>query len=217
MADVYATRRAWMVRHDLAGGGVRDRRVLDAMGAVPRHRFVPAGAEDHAYEDRPLPIGDGQTVSQPRMVAVMLEALELEPTDRLLEVGSGCGYAAAVAARLCSSVVAVERVGRLAVEARQRLADLEVTGVEVIHADGRGGWPPGAPYDAILVSAAAPEVPAALVDQLGPAGRLVLPLTESDGGQVLVRLRRAGDRLARDDLGAVAFVPLVAGTRPVPG
>lgn len=205
-----------MVAHDLAAQGVGDQRVLDAMGAVPRHEFVPAAEADLAYEDHPLPIGDGQTISQPRMVAIMLEALELRAPDRLLEVGSGCGYAAAVAARLCASVVGLERVGRLAAGSRTRLRRLGVANVEVVHADGLAGWPAGAPYDAVLVSAAASGVPGPLVAELAPGGRLVLPVTGAFGDQHLLRVRRLDGELAEEDLGPVAFVPLLPGTVPGP-
>jgi protein-L-isoaspartate(D-aspartate) O-methyltransferase len=198
-----------MVRHDLAGRGLRDERVLAAMGEVPREEFVPVGAGGHAYEDRALPIGDRQTVSQPYVVAEMLESLALEPTDRLLEVGAGSGYAAAVAALLCARVVAVERLHRLAAEAADRLARLGYLNVMVVEGDGTLGWADEAPYDAILVSAGAPAVPPALVDQLAEGGRLVLPVGQGAGSQRLTRVRRSGSALEHDALGPVAFVPLI--------
>jgi protein-L-isoaspartate(D-aspartate) O-methyltransferase len=202
-----AERRAAMVRHDLARRGMRDGRVLAAMGEVPREEFVPAGAAAHAYEDRALPIGDRQTVSQPYVVAEMLESLSLGPADRLLEVGAGSGYAAAVASRLCARVVAVERLHRLAAEAAERVARLGYANVTVVEGDGTLGWVKEAPYDAILVSAGAPAVPPALVGQLAEGGRLVVPV--GGGGQRLIRVRRAGPALEEDDLGPVAFVPLI--------
>ena len=208
-----AERRAAMVRHQLARRGVHDRRVLAAMGAVPREEFVPASAAARAYDDRALPIGEGQTISQPFVVAEMLQALALQPHDRLLEVGAGSGYAAAVAARLCARVVAVERLPRLAAEAAERLGRLGCTNVTVVRSDGSLGWPDEAPYDAVLVSAGAPEIPAALVGQLAVGGRLVAPVGPGQRGQRLLRARRteagleAG--LEADDLGPVAFVPLI--------
>jgi len=202
-----AAPRADMVR-ELAERGCGDGRVLDALGAVPREAFVPVGDRARAYADRPLPIGAGQTISQPHMVAVMLEALALTPADRLLEVGSGSGYAAAVASRLCASVVGVERIEALAAASTERLRRLGYDTVTVVVADGTGGWPPAAPYDAILVSAGGPVVPPALLEQLAAGGRLVMPV----GGparQDLVRLRRVAGLIVEERLGPVAFVPLV--------
>lgn len=198
-----------MVRDQLARRGLHDERVLAAMADVPREAFVPPSAADRAYDDGALPIGDGQTISQPFVVAEMLAALDLGPEDRLLEVGAGSGYAAAVAGRLCARVVAVERVARLAGEAAARLARLGYSNVAVVHADGTLGWAEEAPYDAVLVSAAAPEIPPALLEQLGPAGRLVAPVGRRPGGQRLVRARRTGVGVELDSLGAVAFVPLI--------
>lgn len=203
-----AARRHRMVRRDLADRGVRDERVLAAMGAVHREDFVPSGERRFAYDDRPLPIGEGQTISQPHVVALMLEALELAPGDRLLEVGSGSGYAAAVAGRLCATVVGIERIAVLAAAAAARLQRLGVVNVRIVEGDGTLGWPPGAPYDAILVSAAGPTVPHHLVDQLGEGGRLVIPVGRA-GAQRLVRVRRTPGGPVEDDLGLVAFVPLV--------
>lgn len=208
-----ARRRTVMVRRDLAGRGIVDDRVLAAMAEVPREEFVPEGQRVFAYDDRPLPIGEGQTISQPHVVALMLEALQLRPDDRLLEIGAGSGYAAAVAAHLCARVVGVERIHSLAETAAARLRRLGVDNVQIVEADGTLGWPPDAPYDAVLVSAAGPGVPRHLEDQLAAGGRLVMPVGGS-GAQRLLRLRRSASGppdapLSVEDLGFVAFVPLV--------
>ena len=165
-----------MVTRHLQDRGVRSPRVLDAFRLVPRERFVPVGLAAHAYDDRPLEIGDGQTISQPYIAGVMVEALDLEPTDRVLEVGAGSGYAAAIVSRLCQTVIALERIPALAQGARERLHDLGYDNIDVVVADGTLGWSGGAPFDAILVSAAAGQVPSVLMDQLAPGGRLVIPV-----------------------------------------
>ena len=202
-------RRHRVARH-LVARGITDPAVLAAMATVPREAFVPPAERRHAYDDRALPIAEGQTISQPYVVALMTEALELAPDDRVLEVGTGSGYAAAVLAGCAGSVVSVERVPALAAAAAAVLADLGVAGVEVHVADGTLGWPAAAPYDAIVVTAGGPDVPAALVDQLAPGGRLVLPAGPL-GRQRLVRVRRTDDGGVGpvEDLGAVAFVPLI--------
>ena len=198
-----------MVADDLARRGVRDERVLAAMGEVPREAYVPTGARARAYADRPLPIGSDQTISQPYVVAVMAEALELAPDDRVLEIGTGSGYAAAVLGRLAAGVVTVERLPELAEVAARRLAEAGVDNVVVRVGDGTLGWPDLAPYDAVVVTAGGPEVPTALVDQLAPGGRLVAPVGPL-GSQRLVRVRKGADgALGREDLGGVAFVPLI--------
>jgi protein-L-isoaspartate(D-aspartate) O-methyltransferase len=200
-----------MVERDLSSRGVTDRRVLRAMAEVPRDRFVAPELTDEAYADRPLPIGLGQTISQPLMVALMLQALELSATDRMLEVGTGSGYAAAVASRLAGYVHTVERLAGLARLAASRLVALGYTNVAVHVADGTRGWPAAAPYDAVLVSAAGTELPRALADQLVEGGRLVVPLGPASA-QRLVRMRRTGpDGWNTEDLGGVRFVPLLTG------
>lgn len=205
--DHQARRRARMVQRDLAGRGIRDQRVLDAMGAVPREDFVPPELAGRAYDDSALPIESGQTISQPFIVAAMAEAAEVRPTDRVLEIGTGSGYGAAVLARLAAEVVTIERHPGLAETAAARLvADANVT---VVVGDGSRGWPDRAPYDAIVVTAAAPDLPAALVDQLADGGRLVAPVGAKHGAQDLVRARRSGEEITRTDLGPVAFVPLI--------
>lgn len=198
-----------MVSAQIAARGVRDARVLQAMREVPREAFVPPQAAGGAHADRPLSIGEGQTISQPFIVALMLEAAEIAPGDRLLEIGAGSGYAAAVASRLAAQVCAVERIGTLAQAARERLARLGYDNVDLRQGDGTEGWPGVGSFDAILVSAAGPEVPGALVAQLALGGRLVMPVGERFGPQRLVRLRRTPEGMRRDDLGAVAFVPLI--------
>jgi protein-L-isoaspartate(D-aspartate) O-methyltransferase len=182
-----------MVIEQLAHRGIRDPRVLGAMGAVPRHRFVDVALADEAYEDRPLPIGFGQTISQPYMVARATELGAPRPTDRALEVGAGCGYQAAVLAELCAEVYGVEIVAGLARRAAETLAALGYRNATVESFDGGGGWPEHAPYDVIIVSAGAPRVPPLLVDQLADGGRLVIPVG-STHEQELAVVRRRGDR-----------------------
>jgi protein-L-isoaspartate(D-aspartate) O-methyltransferase len=198
-----------MVEEQLVSRGIEDQRVLDAMRRVPRHLFVDESAAPYAYEDHPMPIGDGQTISQPYIVALMLEAARIGPEDTVLDVGTGSGYAAAVAAELAHRVVSVERHPDLAVAAA---ATLEALGyrVDVVTGDGTLGWAAGAPYDAIVAAAAGPSVPRAWVEQLRPGGRIVMPLGRPGRAQRLALFRRAPDGSLREtDLGAVAFVPLL--------
>lgn len=203
-------RRAEMVDRDIAGRGVRDGRVLAAMRAVPRDLFVPAALRDQAWEDYPLPIGADQTISQPYIVALMAEALQLRGPERVLEIGTGSGYAAAVLARLCAQVETVERIAELADRATRQLAELGVANVHVHCADGTLGWPDAAPYDAILVTAGGPVIPPELQSQLAPGGRLVMPVGASRGWQDLVRVTRTGpDDFRTESLCEVAFVPLL--------
>ncbi len=203
-------RRVEMVDRDIAGRGVRDGRVLAAMRAVPRDLFVPAALRDQAWEDYPLPIGADQTISQPYIVALMAEALQLRGPERVLEIGTGSGYAAAVLARLCAQVETVERIAELADRATRQLAELGVANVHVHCADGTLGWPDAAPYDAILVTAGGPVIPPELQSQLAPGGRLVMPVGASRGWQDLVRVTRTGpDDFRTESLCEVAFVPLL--------
>ena len=208
--DDRADDRRAMVDEQIAGRGIRDRAVLAAMREVPRHAFVAASLQREAYDDTPLPIEDGQTISQPYIVALMLEAARLGRADRVLEVGAGSGYASAIASRLAAHVDAIERHPRLAEIARERLARLGFANVDVHCGDGSVGWRAGAPYDAILVAAGGPRIPAALRDQLAVGGRLVMPVGGEHVAQRLVRLERDGDGAFREsDLGGVMFVPLV--------
>lgn len=199
-----------MLRRHIVGRGIRDPRVIEAMGTVPREEFVPREHMRRAYGDGPLPIGMGQTISQPYVVAWMAEALELGPGDRVLEVGTGSGYAAAVLGRLCEAVYTLERHLSLADAARKRLRLMECDNVRVRHGNGSEGWPEHAPYDAIAVAAAGLRVPEPLREQLRVGGRLVMPVGSAGRGQVLVRERlgRAGE-FTREELGLVRFVPLV--------
>ncbi|HET7344031.1 MAG TPA: protein-L-isoaspartate(D-aspartate) O-methyltransferase [Methylomirabilota bacterium] len=206
--------RAWvareaMVREQIAGRGVRDAAVLAAMRAVPREEFVDRDLAPEAYEDAPLPIGEGQTISQPYIVAVMTEALRLAPRDRVLEIGTGSGYAAAVLARIAGDVYTVERIESLAEMARRRLAALGYGNVHVRHGDGSLGWPEHAPYDAIVVTAGGPHVPPPLLQQLALGGRLVMPVGASHCQRLVRVVQRAPDVYDRQALEEVCFVPLV--------
>lgn len=188
---------------------IRDERVLEAFGRVPRERFVPPELQQHAYEDRPLPIGHEQTISQPLMVAIMTQALELRGDEKVLEVGTGSGYQAALLSLLASEVVSVERIPELAQAASQRLQEQGYNSVRVLTAGERLGWPEEAPYDAITVTAGAPTVPSSLVDQLAMGGRLVVPV----GGrrlQELVKASRSERGVTMRRLGECRFVPLIA-------
>lgn len=187
---------------------VADERVLAAMALVPRHLFAPGHSHGAAYDNRPLPIGSGQTISQPLVVAWMAQAAELTDSDHVLEVGTGSGYGAAVLAELTERVTSVERIVTLADNARWVLGQVGYDNVTVAVSNGTMGWPQGAPFDAIVVTAAAPEVPDSLVDQLADGGRLVIPVGDRTSQQ-LVRVRRRGDEIRTEDLGAVAFVPLI--------
>lgn len=208
--DEARRRRRAMVQTQIADRGVRDPRVLAAMQRVAREDFLPESLRASAYADRPLPIEAGQTVSQPYIVARMLEAAEIGACDRALEVGAGSGYSTAVLALLAGHVVAIERHAELAELARARLKRLGYRNVEVHCADGSVGWPAAAPFDAILVDAGGPHVPEALQEQLAPGGRLVMPVGASLDDQYLVKLRRRSATVFdRDVLDAVAFVPLV--------
>ena len=206
----FAALRDMMVTEQLEARGIRDPAVLAAMREVPREEFVPAELAGHAYDDNPLPIGEGQTISQPYMVAYMTEALELARTDRVLEIGTGSGYAAAVLGRLVSEVHTVERIAALATTARARLLGLGYDNVHVHLGDGSMGWPGEAPYDAIVVTAGAPQVPQPLLEQLAVGGRLVIPVGTHTRLQTLVRVRRVGETEYRQESHFdVMFVPLI--------
>ena len=201
--------RQRMVDRHLRARGIRDPRVLDALGAVPREAFLPPELAELAYEDSPLPIEAGQTISQPYIVAVMTEALALQPGDRVLEIGTGSGYAAAVLATIANHVYTIERHAELADLARERLARMGYANAEVRCGDGTLGWSEHAPFDAVVVAAGGPDLPRALLDQLAIGGRLVMPVG-SGRAQELVRVIRVGEtEYRREDLGAVQFVPLI--------
>ena len=210
MSGDRAAEREAMAQRQLAARGIRDAAVLRAFREVPRHLFVPADLARHAYDDGPLAIGEGQTVSQPFVVAKMIEALDLARTDRVLEVGTGSGYAAAILARIAGEVFTVERHPSLRASAADRLAAL---GFESVHCGAAGdvlGWPGRAPFDAILVSAGSPRVPTALLAQLRVGGRMVIPVGDRTDRQLLVLVTRiSADDWIERSFGAVSFVPLV--------
>jgi protein-L-isoaspartate(D-aspartate) O-methyltransferase len=208
-SDRFVTRRHRMVEKQIRQRGIRDERVLQAMESVPREAFVNPGFRESAYEDRPLPIGSGQTISQPYIVAAMCAQASPHPNDRALEIGTGCGYAAAVLSKLCREVHTVERVDKLYREASHRLAELDYKNVYVHRADDRIGLPDLAPFDVILVAAAAETFPEELADQLGEGGRLIIPLGGARMNQMLCRFTKRAGELKREDLFPVAFVPLV--------
>lgn len=200
-----------MVDEDLRGRGIADERVLQAMLHLPRHEFVPEAYRSQAYEDHPLPIGEGQTISQPYIVAIMVEALALQPTDSVLEVGAGSGYATALLAEIATRVVAVERSAALAAGAAGILSGLGYNNVNVVVGDGSQGFAAGAPYDAILVSAATAVVPQALIAQLREdGGRMIIPVGPAESQQLQLIRMQAG-RAVVTLCGACRFVPLVSG------
>lgn len=206
----YVTSRDRMVLDQLAAKGVHDERVLDAMRRVAREAFVPEDLREEAYSDRPLPIGEGQTISQPYIVGAMTEALGLKGDENVLEIGTGTGYAAAVLAHIARAVHTIERIPALASRAREILRRLGYDRVEVIEGDGSRGWVPAAPYDAIVATAEAPRIPASLRAQLRPGGRLVMPVADPACGQALVRMVRGDDGKDRvESIQPVRFVPLI--------
>lgn len=209
MMESFAEQRRRMVQQQIAARGVRDPRVLRAMELVPRHRFVPPHLRIEAYEDWPLPIGEGQTISQPYIVAAMTEALELHEDDRVLEIGTGSGYQTAVLAELAERVHTVECIGFLQERALRLLDALGYRNVEARVGDGHAGWPEAAPFQAILVTAAPQQVPDSLLDQLAVGGRMLLPVGSGTYAQTLVRLRRTASGVEREELFTVRFVPLV--------
>ena len=202
--------RQQMVEGQLRRRDIRDERVLQAMATVPRHLFIPQARRSQAYDDGPLPIGQEQTISQPYIVALMTESLRLKGTETVLEIGTGSGYQAAVLSVLAKQVYSIEIIPELAEIARERLTALGYKNVEVIVRDGNKGWEAGGPYEAIIVTAAAPQIPQPLLDQLADGGRMVLPVEVGDG-QHLLRLQKVAGRILRKDLGPVRFVPLVGG------
>ena len=205
-----ASLRAEMVERDIVARGVRDELVLEAMRKVPRELFLPNNLREFAYEDSPLPIAGDQTISQPYIVAFMVEALMLKGGEKVLEIGAGSGYAAAVLSEIAANVYTVERLGRLADKAAATLADLGYDNVHVLHGDGTRGWPEHAPYDAIVVAASGPQVPESLKKQLKVGGRLVIPIGADQRAQELVRVVRVSANQYRSEVIAdVRFVPLI--------
>jgi protein-L-isoaspartate(D-aspartate) O-methyltransferase len=199
-----------MVDRHIRDRGITDKLVLRAMYGVPRHLFLPERLADEAYMDRPVPIGKGQTISQPYIVAYMIEALELNGGEKVLEIGAGSGYASAVLAEIASEVYGVERIEALAKRARSTLKECGYKNVEILHDDGSRGWLDQAPYDAILVSAAATDIPEALKSQLKIGGRMIIPVDTDHHGQDLIRLTRLSeDKFKSDTLVGVRFVPLI--------
>jgi len=204
----YEKERESMVESQLVRRGIKDKRVLEAMRQVPRHLFIPEDMRSLAYCDGPLPIGLGQTISQPYIVALMTELLELTGQEKVLELGTGSGYQAAILSRLARQVYTVERHATLAQRAEKVLAELGYDNVVIRVGDGTLGWPEHSPYEAIIVTAAAPDVPQPLIDQLADGGRLVAPVG-SRWSQVLVKVKRQRDLLVKERLTSVAFVPLI--------
>lgn len=208
VAALFESERHAMIERQLRRRGIHDEGVLKAMFEVPRHEFVPTAQREAAYDDRPIAIGNGQTISQPYIVAAMTEAARIEPGDRVLEIGTGSGYQAAVLAHLGAEVISLERNPWLAATARDRLTRLGYTGIQVVTDDGSGGYPSLAPYAAILVTAAAPKVPQMLLDQLADGGRLVIPVGTLHQ-QTLELFLKDGNRLTVRDLDPCQFVPLI--------
>jgi protein-L-isoaspartate(D-aspartate) O-methyltransferase len=210
-ADELARAREDMVATQIAARGVRDEKTLAAMRSVPRHEFVPTASRREAYDDHPVPIGHGQTISQPYIVAFMTEALSLRGGERVLEVGTGSGYQAAVLARIAAHVFSIEIVAPLAVESAERLRRLGYDNVRVRAGDGYQGWPEEAPFDAIIVTAAAPRIPEPLKQQLREGGRLIVPVGED--WQELVLVTRRGERFEERRVLPVRFVPMTGKVR----
>jgi len=206
---VFSNLRQLMVDSQLRARGIADQRVLEAMARVPRHEFAPERYRDQAYEDHPVPIGEGQTISQPYIVAIMLEALALSPADRVLEVGTGSGYVTALLAELAAQVVSVERHAALADAARDLLVRMGYTNVKVTVGDGSQGFAEGAPYNAIIVSAATAEVPPALLAQMAEGARMIIPVGPPDSQQLqLIHMENGQPRITLREL--CRFVPLIS-------
>lgn len=204
----YAVSRRRMVQEQIAARGIRDQRLLKVMQEIPRHLFVDEALMSQAYNDHPLSIGEGQTISQPYMVALMTDALGLSGREKVLEIGTGSGYQTAILARLCDWVYSVERILDLSRQAQRVLEKVGVFNVNLVVGDGSKGWPAEAPYDAIIVTAGGPSLPRPLLQQLAEGGRLVVPVG-SHSLQTLYRVTRQGDQFVEEDLGGCRFVDLV--------
>jgi protein-L-isoaspartate(D-aspartate) O-methyltransferase len=209
-ADPYIQKRQAMVENDIKGRGIKDKKVLGVMGRIPRHLFVDEGLRNRAYADYPLPIGEGQTISQPYVVALMTEALRLNPADRVLEIGTGSGYQAAVLSEIVKEVYTIEIRKSLADMAEKRLKDLGYMNVKVKYADGYFGWEKHAPFDAIIITASANHIPPPLIKQLKEGGRLIIPLGSTVYYQTLTLVtKKKGGDLDVEQMGSVAFVPMI--------
>ncbi|WP_321505318.1 protein-L-isoaspartate(D-aspartate) O-methyltransferase [uncultured Methanoregula sp.] len=200
--------RTTMVEHQIVSRGIKNPRILSVMQEIPRHFFIPPPYDRAAYDDSPLPIGNGQTISQPYIVALMTELLDPGPDDNILEIGAGSGYQAAILGMLAKSVTTIERIPAVADLARANLAHLDIGNVNLIIADGTLGYAAGAPYNGILITAATPQIPDPLIDQLADGGRLVAPVGGRDV-QELTRICRKGTRFFKSHHGGVRFVPLI--------
>jgi protein-L-isoaspartate(D-aspartate) O-methyltransferase len=206
----FSLEREEMVERQLKRRGIKEELILEAFRAVPREAFIGGNNVHLAYGDHPLPIEAGQTISQPYIVALMIQAAQIKPGDKVLEVGAGSGYAAAVMSRISARVIAIERQHELVGLARERLGRLGYENVAIVEADGTKGWPDEAPYDAILAAASGSHVPKPLIDQLAPGGRIVMPVGDPGWVQKLVKVsKRADGSLQQSDLGQVRFVPLI--------
>jgi protein-L-isoaspartate(D-aspartate) O-methyltransferase len=210
--DPYAEKRHAMVDHDLKARGIKDKRVLDVMAKVPRHLFVDQSLWNTAYADHPLPIAEGQTISQPYVVALMTEALRLKPSDRVLEIGTGSGYQAAILAETVREVYTVEIRKSLAETATQKLKDLGYKNVKIKFGDGYFGWEEYAPFDAIIITASANHIPPSLIKQLKEGGRLILPLGSTVFYQTLTLVTKEKGDLNIEQMGPVVFVPMIGET-----
>lgn len=206
--DIYEKKRKFMIEHDIRGRGVKDSRVLEIMGKLPRHLFVDESLKGRAYDDYPLPIGEGQTISQPYVAALMTEALKLRPADRVLEIGTGSGYQAAVLAGIVSQVYTIEIRKKLAQQAEKRLAEIGFKNIRVKHGDGYFGWEEYAPFDAIIITASANHIPPPLIKQLKENGRLVIPLGSTVYYQTLTLATKKKGEMQLEQMGPVAFVPM---------
>jgi len=208
-ADPYVQKRQAMVENDIKGRGIKDKKVLEVVGRIPRHLFVDEHLRGRAYADYPLPIGEGQTISQPYVVALMTEALRLKPTDRVLEIGTGSGYQAAVLSEIVKEVYTIEIRKSLADMAAERLKYLGYRNVKVKYADGYFGWEEYAPFDAIIITAAANHIPPPLIKQLKEGGRLIVPLGSTVYYQMLALVTKRKSKLDVEQMGSVAFVPMI--------
>jgi len=212
-SDRFLEMRSSMVRDQLANRGINDDRVLNAMGSIPRHLFVEESLSGKAYNDHPLPIGEGQTISQPYVVALMTEALNLNATDRVLEIGTGSGYQAAVLAEMVSEVYSIEIIESLQIEASSLLNGLKYENVKTKYADGYFGWEEHAPFDAIIITASANHIPPPLIKQLKEGGRLIIPLGSTLYYQTLTLVKKIKGELEVEQMDGVAFVPMTGEAR----